>query len=77
MKKLIFLLCFSLVLLSLHGQESVEPVEPTDPVEDPCNVINFCAAAGSRLLLPGWPLPVTACPFEGGSSLCCTTCTVE
>lgn len=53
MKKLIFLLYFSLVLLSLHGQESVEPVEPTDPVEDPCNVINLCAADESRLLLPG------------------------
>lgn len=59
-----------IVLMTVFGSFSLN----AEARQNVCAPIDLCAAKGSNLILPTWPLPVFACPFEGGNSICCTTC---
>jgi|1_EtaG_2_1085319.scaffolds.fasta_scaffold108871_2 hypothetical protein len=41
---------------------------------DPCKQINMCAAAGTTMQFPDWPMPISVCPWPDGTSICCVTC---
>jgi hypothetical protein len=56
------LMVFSFTVHSVEARQNV------------CASIDLCDAMGASLILPTWPFPITACPFEGGNTLCCTTC---